>query len=206
MDAATKVDINVKILLIGDSNVGKSCILMRFIDNRFNELSPTIGVDFKRKLMEVNGRKVRATIWDTGREIPLSKSNLAGQERFRTLTSSYYRGAHGIILVYDVTCQSSFENLQTWLSECENYCTDQADSIVKLLVANKIDLQNRAISTKEGQNFAKQHGMLYIETSAKESIGVNQVFEELVTKVLESPVLMESLGFKASTISVTPTD
>ena len=111
----------------------------------------TSGVDFKRKLMEVNGRKVRATIWDTGREIPLLKLNLAGQERFRTLTSSYYRGAHGIILgnihtprtyrvVYDVTCQSSFENLQTWLSECENYCTDQADSIVKLLVANKIDL------------------------------------------------------------------
>lgn len=111
----------------------------------------SLGVDFKRKLMEVNGRKVRATIWDTGREVPCSNQNLAGQERFRTLTSSYYRGAHGIILgrssgvnayrvVYDVTCQSSFENLQTWLSECENYCTDQADSIVKLLVANKIDL------------------------------------------------------------------
>ena len=140
---------NVKILLIGDSNVGKSCILMRFIDNKFTELSPTIGVDFKRKLMEVKGRKVRATIWDT-----------AGQERFRTLTSSYYRGAHGIILVYDVTCQSSFENLQTWLSECENYCTDQAEDIIKLLVANKVDLTNRAVSTKDGQDFAKQHGML----------------------------------------------
>lgn len=155
--------------------------------------------------MEVKGRKVRATIWDTGTFCEFGLTQ-AGQERFRTLTSSYYRGAHGIILVYDVTCQSSFENLQTWLSECENYCTDQAEDIIKLLVANKVDLTNRAVSTKDGQDFAKQHGMLYIETSAKENIGVNQVFEELVTKVLESPVLMESLGFKPSTVTIASTN
>ena len=118
-----------KLLLIGDAGVGKSSILLRYTDNTFDEhLQSTIGVDFKVKIANKDGKKIKLTIWDT-----------AGQERFRTLTSAYYRGAQGIILTYDVTRRETFEALNVWLQEVDVYSPGGGTNVVKLLVGNKID-------------------------------------------------------------------
>merc|ERR1711959_506075 len=132
-----------KLLMIGDSGVGKSSILLRFVDDRFDESSmdPTIGVDFKVKMYDVPHeprQRLKLTIWDT-----------AGQERFRTLTSAYYRGAHGIILVYDVGRKDSFDALKSvWLKEVDLYST--YGNAVKLLIGNKIDTDERQVSHEDG--------------------------------------------------------
>eukprot|EP00741_Cyanophora_paradoxa_P019544 tig00021127_g18866.t1 len=176
--AAEGYDHLFKVLLVGDSGVGKSSILTRFIDDKFDENQPsTIGVDFKVKAMTLEGKRIKLTIWDT-----------AGQERFRTLTSSYYRGAQGIILVYDVSRRHTFENLENWLKEIEQY--NNIKEVVMLLVANKIDRLDRQVQKQEGLDFARQHRMLYIETSAKTKLGIQQAFTELVQKVLDSPELL----------------
>ncbi|KAI0271010.1 ras family-domain-containing protein [Russula aff. rugulosa BPL654] len=133
--------INVKLLLIGNSSVGKSSLLLRFSDKQWlpeDEASATIGVDFR---LEVQGRKVKMSIWDT-----------AGQERFRTITASYYRGAQGVILVYDVSNRESFEALPRWLEELENYVPPE---VVKIVVGNKLDKEySRQVPTSEGAAFA----------------------------------------------------
>mmetsp|Transcript_47720 Transcript_47720/g.74461 ORF Transcript_47720/g.74461 Transcript_47720/m.74461 type:complete len:202 (+) Transcript_47720:1-606(+) len=173
-------DNRFKILLTGDSGVGKSSILLRFTDDSFASDQPaTIGVDFKVKAIDVDGKKVKLTIWDT-----------AGQERFRTLTSSYYRGAQGVILVYDVTRKETFENLEQWLKEVDMYTN--RDGVIKLLVGNKIDKANREVTRAEGIDFARSRGMLFIECSAKAKTGIQQAFEELVQKILDSPHLSSS--------------
>mmetsp|Transcript_9165 Transcript_9165/g.17795 ORF Transcript_9165/g.17795 Transcript_9165/m.17795 type:complete len:198 (+) Transcript_9165:19-612(+) len=171
-----------KVLLTGDSGVGKSSILLRFTDDSFASDQPaTIGVDFKVKQIDVDGKKVKLTIWDT-----------AGQERFRTLTSSYYRGAQGVILVYDVSRKETFDNAEQWLKEVDMYTN--RDGVIKLLVGNKIDKQNREVTRAEGIEFARDRGMLFIECSAKSKTGIIQAFEELVQKILDSPQLTQSEG------------
>jgi len=170
-------DFLFKLLLIGDSDVGKSSILLRFTEDKYDEDQPcTIGVDFKIKMVSFAGKKINLTIWDT-----------AGQEKFRSLTSSYYRGTQGIVLVYDVTRRESFNNLEQWLGEIEMYSSN-AD-VVKLLVGNKIDKENREVSREEGAAFAKQRNMLFIECSAKTRLGIQQAFEELVQRVVDTPTL-----------------
>ncbi|XP_042943579.1 ras-related protein RABC2a-like isoform X9 [Carya illinoinensis] len=166
-------DLSFKILLIGDSGVGKSSILVSFISNTVKNLSPTIGVDFKIKLLTVGGKKLKLTIWDT-----------AGQERFRTLTSSYFRGAQGIILVYDVTRRDTFTNLSdVWAKEVELYSTNQ--DCVKMLVGNKVDMASeRVVTREEGIALAKELGCLFIECSARTRENVEQCFEELALKVM----------------------
>ncbi|TTN01726.1 Ras-related protein Rab-18-B [Bagarius yarrelli] len=155
-------------------------LLLRFTDDTFDpELAATIGVDFKVKTIAVDGNKAKLAIWDT-----------AGQERFRTLTPSYYRGAQGVILVYDVTKRDSFTKLENWLSELETYCT--RNDLVKMLVGNKIDKDNREVDRNEGLKFARKHSMLFIEASAKTRDGVQCAFEELVEKILQTPGLWES--------------
>ena len=130
--------------------------------------------------MKLNDKVVKAKIWDT-----------AGQERFRTLTSSYYRGAHGVLLVYDVTRPETFQHLNQWLSEIEMYSPNGGKGVVKLLVGNKSDLEaDRAVSTAEGEAWARSKGMLFLESSAKSGDAVKSVFEEVVAKVLESPTLL----------------
>jgi len=163
-----------KLLLIGDSGVGKSCILVRFVDDEFVEDNQcTIGVDFKIKMMDFNSKRINLTIWDT-----------AGQEKFRSLTSSYYRGTNGIILVYDVTRRISFKNLDMWLSEIEMY-TNYSNP-VKLLVGNKIDKSgDREVPREEAAEFARNKGMVFIETSAKTKAGIQQAFEEIVQKIMD---------------------
>ncbi|GMY14841.1 ras-related protein RABC2a [Fagus crenata] len=177
---SSNYDLSFKILLIGDSAVGKSSLLVSFISNSVEDLSPTIGVDFKIKLLTVGGKKLKLTIWDT-----------AGQERFRTLTSSYYRGAQGIILVYDVTRRDTFTNLSdVWAKEVELYSTNQ--HCVRMLVGNKVDIDSeRVVSREEGIALAKELGCLFLECSAKTRENVEQCFEELALKIMEVPSLLE---------------
>ncbi|OIV92174.1 hypothetical protein TanjilG_30815 [Lupinus angustifolius] len=173
-------DLSFKILLIGDSAVGKSSLLVSFISNPVEDLAPTIGVDFKIKTFTVGGKRLKLTIWDT-----------AGQERFRTLTSSYYRGAQGIILVYDVTRRETFTNLsEVWSKELELYSTNQ--DCVKMLVGNKVDKDSeRAVSREEGLALAEELGCLLFECSAKTRENVERCFEELGLKIMEAPSLLE---------------
>lgn len=170
----------LKLLIIGESGVGKSSLLLRFTEDLFDpQLSATIGVDFKVKTISIEGNKTKLAIWDT-----------AGQERFRTLTPSYYRGAQGAILVYDVSSRETFSKLDVWLNELETFANKP--DIVKMLVANKIDKPNREVSKEEGLKFARKHSMLFIEASAKTKEGVEIAFEELVEKILQTPGLWEN--------------
>merc|ERR1712023_9359 len=168
-----------KLLLVGDSGVGKSSLLLRFAADSFEDLTPTIGVDFKVKYVSLDGKRLKLTVWDT-----------AGQERFRTLTSSYYRGAQGIIFAYDVSRRETFESLtDVWMREVDMYST--VSSAVKMVVANKVDLEaQREVSYEEGAAFARSNGCLFVETSAKTNIAVGQAFEELCLKILETPDLL----------------
>jgi len=167
-------EVQLKLLLIGNSGVGKSCVLVRFVDDEFEEDTPcTIGVDYKNTVLEdFHGKRVNLSIWDT-----------AGQEKFRSLTASYYRGTHGIVVVFDVSDRQSFENVDTWLSEAQLYAV-KCDPVI-LLIGNKIDKPERAVTKKEATDYARDKGMVYIETSAKTKVGIQQTFEELVQKILD---------------------
>ena len=160
-----------KLLLIGDSGVGKSCLLLRFADDTYTEsYISTIGVDFKIRTVELDGKVVKLQIWDT-----------AGQERFRTITSSYYRGAHGIIVVYDVTDQESFDNVKQWLSEIDRYASE---SVNKLLVGNKADLESqKVVDTATAKAFADEAGIPFLETSAKSATNVEQAFMAMAAEI-----------------------
>ncbi|KII84811.1 hypothetical protein PLICRDRAFT_45617 [Plicaturopsis crispa FD-325 SS-3] len=176
--------INCKLLLIGNSSVGKSSLLLRFSDEQWlpeDESSATIGVDFRVHKMNVKGKKVKLSIWDT-----------AGQERFRTITSSYYRGAQGIILVYDVSNKESFDALPRWYSELETYVSP---SVVKIVVGNKVDKEfSRQVPTASGAAFAERMDSLFIEASAKTAVGVREAFQEVVEKILDTPELWAPAG------------
>jgi len=165
--ADEEYDFIFKVLLLGNSDVGKSSILIRYVDESWNEaFVPTIGVDFKVKSMEIEKKKIKMQIWDT-----------AGQERFRNVISSYFRGAHGLFLIYDITNRDSFKNLENWLIEIEK---NASENVLKILVGNKNDLeQDREISYEEGKNFANRNGMEFIETSAKINTNVSEAFEML---------------------------
>merc|ERR1712014_369616 len=160
-----------KLLLIGDSGVGKSCLLLRFADDTYTEsYISTIGVDFKIRTIELDGKTVKLQIWDT-----------AGQERFRTIPSSYYRGAHGICVVYDVTDMDSFNNVKQWLQEIDRYA---CENVNKLLVGNKSDLTSkRAVSSEQGKEFADSIGIEFLETSAKTSTNVEQAFLTMASQI-----------------------
>ncbi|EIE78162.1 hypothetical protein G6F57_009913 [Rhizopus arrhizus] len=183
----------LKLLLIGNSNVGKSSLLLRFTDDTFlpqEEVSATIGVDFKVSMMDVNDKTYKLTIWDT-----------AGQERFRTLTSSYYRGAQGVILVYDVSNRETFDALNNWWNEVNTYCS--SPDVVKMIVGNKVDKESsRVVSYEEGLNFARKLQTLFVECSAKTKVGVKQAFEELVEKIIETPSLWQKNTTNSTSIKV----
>jgi len=162
-----------KLLLIGDSGVGKSCLLLRFADDTYTEsYISTIGVDFKIRTIEIDGKTIKLQIWDT-----------AGQERFRTITSSYYRGAHGIIVVYDVTDLESFNNVKNWLHEIDRYAVE---GVNKLLVGNKSDLvSKRQVETTTSKEFADSLNIPFLETSAKTAANVENAFITMAKQIKE---------------------
>mmetsp|Transcript_11170 Transcript_11170/g.14883 ORF Transcript_11170/g.14883 Transcript_11170/m.14883 type:complete len:209 (+) Transcript_11170:131-757(+) len=171
MSMNPEYDYLYKLLLIGDSGVGKSCLLLRFADNTYTEsYISTIGVDFKVRTIQLDGKTIKLQIWDT-----------AGQERFRTITSSYYRGAHGIIVVFDVTDQVSYNNVKQWLKEIERYA---CENVNKLLVGNKCDLEDkRQVAYETAKEFADDLQISYIETSAKNATNVDETFIKIASEI-----------------------
>jgi len=163
----------IKLLMIGDSGVGKTCLLLRYANDSFSPtFITTIGIDFKIKNIEIDDKRVKLQIWDT-----------AGQERFRTITTSYFRGAQGIVLVYDVTDRRSFESIRNWISQIQQHADVHVN---KILVGNKCDmLDEKVVSTEEGSKLAKEFGMEFWETSAKNDVNVEQSFHSIARNVKE---------------------
>lgn len=160
-----------KVIIVGDSGVGKSCLLNRYTDDQFtNEHYSTIGVDFKIKTIEIGGKQIKLQLWDT-----------AGQERFRTITTSYYRGAHTIVLVFDLTSQQSFENLDKWIAQIEYHTTNE--NYFLALVGTKSDMVDSpgAVVVKKSviDEYCAARGLKYYETSAKNGSGIDKLFNEL---------------------------
>uniref|UniRef100_A0A7S2J5E9 Uncharacterized protein n=1 Tax=Haptolina brevifila TaxID=156173 RepID=A0A7S2J5E9_9EUKA len=173
-------DYLIKLLLIGDSGVGKSAILMRFADDTFtSSFITTIGIDFKIRTITLDGKRIKLQIWDT-----------AGQERFKTITTAYYRGAMGILLVYDVTSEGSFTNINQWMMAIQQHASD---SVNKVLLGNKADtsgplVSKRAVTAARGQALADQHGIRFFETSAKNSINIEEAFN-MITRDIKQRLL-----------------
>ncbi|ESO09081.1 hypothetical protein HELRODRAFT_154551 [Helobdella robusta] len=160
-----------KVVLIGDSGVGKSNLLSRFTRNEFNlESKTTIGVEFATRSITVEKKRIKAQIWDT-----------AGQERYRAITSAYYRGALGALLVYDITKHLTYENVERWLKELKDHADE---NIVIMLVGNKSDLKHlRAVPTDEAKRFAERNNLSFIETSALDSSNVDDSFKHILTAI-----------------------
>ena len=163
-------DLYIKIILIGDSSVGKTSLLLKYTDNYFSETSTaTIGVEFKEKIITFNNRNIRLQIWDT-----------SGQERFHSITQNFYRGANGILFVFDVTNKESFDNLKNWLND------PQVDA-KKILIGNKIDLeQQRIISKEKMEQLGQKYNLNSFETSAKTGKNVETIFTEITKLIIEN--------------------
>ena len=161
-----------KVLLLGDSGVGKSSLILRYTEETFNsKLVNSIGVDFKMKKKEVDGKVIKVQIWDT-----------AGHERFRSITYSYYRGANAIIIVFDLSDKKSFISITEWLKQIEKHANE---NVFKFLVGNKSDLEEgRKVTYEEAKQYADEHELPYIETSAKEGININELFDESIKSFL----------------------
>ncbi|KAG7466358.1 ras-related protein Rab-15 [Megalops cyprinoides] len=171
---AKQYDVLFRLLLLGDSGVGKTCLLCRFTDNEFHSSHiSTIGVDFKMKTLEIDGIKVRIQIWDT-----------AGQERYQTITKQYYRRAQGIFLVYDITSERSFQHIVKWASDVDEYAPDK---VQKILVGNKSDEEHkRQVARTQGDKLAKTYGMDFFETSACTNTNIKESFTRLTELVLQA--------------------
>lgn len=172
----------IKLLMIGDSGVGKTCLLLRYANDSFSPtFITTIGIDFKIKNIDIDGKRVKLQIWDT-----------AGQERFRTITTSYFRGAQGIVLVYDVTDRRSFESIRNWISQIQQHADVHVN---KILVGNKCDMvDEKVVSTEEGKKLAKEFGMEFWEASAKNDTNVEQSFITIARSVKDRLVVDGSGG------------
>ncbi|CAL8261949.1 unnamed protein product [Merluccius merluccius] len=171
---AKTYDYLFKLLLIGDSGVGKTCLLFRFSEDAFNTtFISTIGIDFKIRTIELNGKRVKLQIWDT-----------AGQERFRTITTAYYRGAMGIMLVYDICNEKSFENIKNWIRNIEEHASSDVE---KMILGNKCDISDRRqVSKERGEKLAIDYGIKFLETSAKSSLNVEEAFYTIARDILQN--------------------
>ena len=170
----SKKEAKYKILILGDSKVGKSCFLTRYADKTYQEdYLSTIGMDYKIKNYELeNGDIIKLYIWDT-----------AGQDRFRSITSNYYKGADGIILIYDITKQETFNNVRNWITSIKE---EAPAKVVLILVGNKVDDEkNRAVSQSEGEKIADEYNLPFLECSAKSDINVTETFDVLIKKIVE---------------------
>ena len=161
-----------KVLLLGDSTVGKTCILLKYTDKIFQDVHMmTIGLDYRLKTMKLkNGTDVKLQIWDT-----------AGQDRFRSITKNYYKGSQGIILIYDVTSIKTFENVKSWVTQIHE---EISDKVVIYLVGNKIDIEGeRKVTTEEGEKLAEELGLPFMETSAKTGKNIDEIFIDVVERI-----------------------
>ena len=161
----------LKVLLLGDTSVGKTCLLKRYTEDTFQDAYlSTIGFDYKFKIVTLkSGKEVKVQIWDT-----------AGQERFRTIAKSYYRGAHGIILVFDVTNQKTFDNIKMWVNQIKE---EASSKVCVILIANKIDSEERVVSKEDAAALAKNYELKLYEASAKENINVTEAFQDLIENI-----------------------
>ena len=169
----TEPSITFKILTIGESGVGKTCVLRRFVENKFlkNHLA-TIGIDFKTKTLNINNQEIKLKIWDT-----------AGQERFRNITTQYYKGADGIVLVYDVTDEASYEKIRDWMEQILS--NTQQDDIGLVLLGNKCDMEPRVVTEEMGNKMAEELKISYFETSALNGQGIKEAFETLTKDIMK---------------------
>ncbi|KAF7212177.1 ras-related protein Rab-8B [Nothobranchius furzeri] len=169
---AKTYDYLFKLLLIGDSGVGKTCLLFRFSEDAFNTtFISTIGIDFKIRTVDLDGKRIKLQIWDT-----------AGQERFRTITTAYYRGAMGIMLVYDITNEKSFDNIRNWIRNIEE---NASADVERMVLGNKCDMNDqRQVSKERGEKLAIDYGIKFLETSAKSSINVENAFLTLARDIM----------------------
>ena len=176
----TDAELVYKILLLGDSEVGKSCFLMRYSDNIFVEnYITTIGLDYKLKYVQLDsGETIKVQLWDT-----------AGQDRYRTIAKNYYKGSHGILLLYDITKENSFENIREWV---QNIREEVYEKAIIFLIGNKIDKKNeRKITTEQGQKLAAEYNLPFFEASAKSGENVEEIFKNLYKKISEVYVDMQ---------------
>ena len=174
MESSPESDFVIKILLLGDSEVGKSCFLMRYSDNVFVEnYITTIGLDYKLKTVKLDsGKAIKVQLWDT-----------AGQDKYRTIAKNYYKGSHGILLLYDITKITSFENIREWIRDIKEEVSEKA---IIFLIGNKIDLtDNRKISKEKGEELAEEYKIPFFEASAKSGENVDEVFKALYKKISE---------------------
>ncbi|KAL2245054.1 UNVERIFIED_CONTAM: Ras-related protein RABB1c [Sesamum indicum] len=179
-----------KYIIIGDTGVGKSCLLLQFTDKRFQPVHDlTIGVEFGARMITIDNKPIKLQIWDT-----------AGQESFRSITRSYYRGAAGALLVYDITRRETFNHLASWLEDARQHANP---NMTIMLIGNKCDLAHRrAVSTEEGEQFAKEHGLIFMEASAKTAQNVEEAFIKTAATIYKKiqdgvfDVSNESYGIK----------
>ena len=161
-----------KVLLLGDTTVGKTCFLMKYTDKTFQDIHmATIGLDYRLKTMKLkSGKDIKLQIWDT-----------AGQDRFRAITKNYYKGSHGIILIYDVTNLQTFENVKNWVNQIRE---EASTKVVIYIAANKIDMETeRKVTKQEGESLAQELGFPFMETSAKSGININETFEYMIKRI-----------------------
>ena len=165
-------EIDIKILLVGDANVGKTSLLFRYIDDNFpDKHMATVGVEYRIKKIEYRGFKIKLQIWDT-----------AGQEKFHSITKNFFRGADGILFIYDITNQHSFDNIKNWIKEAD----DIDNSLKKILLGNKSDLINiKSVKEEEVENFLKENNLEWYEISAKQDINVKESFNKIIELILK---------------------
>jgi small GTP-binding protein len=164
----------IKILTLGDTMVGKSSIVLRFSEDKFDDNQfATIGIDFKTKYIKIGDSSVKVLIWDT-----------AGQEKFQNIAKQYYKGANGVLLIYDISSRKSFERINFWLKELKE--NNRIDELFICLVGNKIDLEEkRVISKEEGENYAKENNISFIEVSARTGKGINDLFFRVIKGAMD---------------------
>ena len=166
-------DIKLKIMVLGESMVGKTSLITRYTNDKFGgRYLCTVGIDFQKKKIEKNGKRVLLQIWDT-----------AGQERFRNVTKNYFQASQGFVLAYDINNKESFEKVQYWVEEIK---ANAEEKIKCILIGTKCDLDKREVSEEEGQNLGQKYGYKFLETSAKENININETFETLVSEIMDN--------------------
>mmetsp|Transcript_14374 Transcript_14374/g.30337 ORF Transcript_14374/g.30337 Transcript_14374/m.30337 type:complete len:205 (+) Transcript_14374:110-724(+) len=182
-------DLTVKLMMIGDSGVGKTALLVRYADDAWMEsVLPTIGIDFKIKFLDLQGRRIKLQIWDT-----------AGQERFRTITQAYYRGAMGVLLCYDVTSVQSFNNIRNWVRNIEGNAPQTVNTV---LIGNKCDMSSaRKVAREKGEALASEFGMKFFESSARLNANVSEAFETIASDVVERLIATQAANPKPVTVA-----